>query len=65
MNVQTIPSVGDRIDEIRIRTAEIIDEDILLNENKLWAWREAGSVDEEVKREAKKIRAAIQAGRRE
>ncbi len=59
MNVQLIPTLGDRINEIRLKTAEIVNQDILPNENKLWAWREGG-VDEQTRREARELRLGIQ-----
>ncbi len=39
MNVQPIPTVSDRINEIRSLTATIVNKEILPNENALWAWR--------------------------
>ena len=39
MNVQRIPNVSDRINEIRALTATIVNKEILPNENMLWAWR--------------------------
>jgi acyl-CoA dehydrogenase len=39
MNVQPIPAVPDRVNEIRKLTAEIVNKEILPNENFLWAWR--------------------------
>ncbi len=38
MNVSPIPMVSDRINQIRLATAEIINKDILPNEDKLSAW---------------------------
>ena len=49
MNVQAIPNLDDRINEIRLKTAEIVNQDILPNENKIWAWRE-GDIDEQTRR---------------
>jgi len=39
MNVQPIPNVPERVNEIRHLTADIINKEILPNENFLWAWR--------------------------
>jgi acyl-CoA dehydrogenase len=39
MNVQSIPNVPERVNEIRRLTADIINKEILPNENFLWAWR--------------------------
>jgi acyl-CoA dehydrogenase len=60
MNVQPIPTLDGRINEIRLATAEIINRDILPNESKLWAFRREGGVDEEQKREAVELRRDIQ-----
>jgi len=42
MNCQPIATVDQRINEIRMRTAEIVNDDILPNENRLWAERHEG-----------------------
>jgi acyl-CoA dehydrogenase len=42
MNVQPIPTVSDRINEVRALTAQIVNREILPNENLLWA-RRAGA----------------------
>jgi Acyl-CoA dehydrogenases len=39
MNVQPIPTVSERINEIRALTAQIVNKEILPNENMLWAHR--------------------------
>ncbi len=39
MNVQPIPTISERINEIRLLTAQIVNKEILPNENLLWAWR--------------------------
>ncbi|MCJ7438047.1 MAG: acyl-CoA dehydrogenase family protein, partial [Acidimicrobiia bacterium] len=39
MNVQPIPTVSDRINEIRALTAQIVNKEILPNENLIWARR--------------------------
>ena len=44
MNVQPIPTMSERINEIRGLTAEIVNKEILPNENLLWAWRTNPSV---------------------
>jgi acyl-CoA dehydrogenase len=36
MNVKPIPTLDDRINDMRVRTAEIVNDDILPNEAKLW-----------------------------
>ena len=60
MNVQPIPTLDSRINEIRLATADIINSDVLPNESKLWAFRRDGSVDDETKREAVELRREIQ-----
>ena len=42
MNCQPIPTLDDRINYIRARTAEIVNDDILPNERRLWAERREG-----------------------
>ncbi len=42
MNVQPIPTVPERINEIRNLTATIINKEILPHENMLWTWRDGG-----------------------
>ena len=37
MNVQPIPTLSDRVNEIRLLTAAIVNQEILPNENQLWA----------------------------
>jgi acyl-CoA dehydrogenase len=42
MNIQAIPNVPERINDIRKVTADIVNKEILPNENILWAWRDGG-----------------------
>ena len=60
MNVQPIPNLNDRINEIRLHTAEIINKEILPNEKALWAWRDNGTVDETARAKARELRLEIQ-----
>ena len=46
MNVQPIPTVSERINEIRNLTATIVNKEILPHENVLWAWRDGGRFSE-------------------
>lgn len=39
MNVQAIPSLPDKVDQIRLLTAKIVNVEILPNENRLWRSR--------------------------
>jgi acyl-CoA dehydrogenase len=59
MNVNVIPTLDDRINEIRIKTAKIVNEDILPVEGKLWSFRAEGISDAE-RREIREIRVQIQ-----
>lgn len=42
MNCKPIPTLDERINDIRGRTAEIVNNDILPNEGRLWAARREG-----------------------
>ncbi len=42
MNCKPISTVDDRINDIRMRTAQIVNDDILPNESRLWASRREG-----------------------
>jgi acyl-CoA dehydrogenase len=61
MNIQPIPGVDDRINEIRMRTATIVNEDILPNEDRLWAYHRGAEVTDRQRREAAALREAIKA----
>ena len=58
MNVKPIPTLDERINDIRLRTAEIVNEDILPNEAALWGRardREAArELREEIKQKVRK-----------
>ena len=58
MNVQPIPGVSERINEIRLLTAEIVNKEILPNENELWVAR-SDDAPESAKQRAKELRGAI------
>jgi acyl-CoA dehydrogenase len=60
MNVQPIPALNDRVNQIRLLTAEIINKEILPNENRLWAWRTDGTIDEDRIAQARELRRNIQ-----
>jgi acyl-CoA dehydrogenase len=59
MNVQASATLSDKINQIRLLTAEIVNKEILPNENKLWRSRASGATDEE-RAEARSLRHAIQ-----
>ncbi len=61
MNVQAIPSLSDRVNQIRITTAKIVNNEILPNENKLWVFRREGGVSEKDRNESRELRHEIQA----
>ncbi len=61
MNVQAIATLPDRINQIRLSTAEIVNREILPNENRLWVWRRNdGTVDESDRAVAHELRHDIQ-----
>ncbi len=55
MNVKPVPTLDERINDIRMRTAEIINDDILPNERKLWRGRANGASDVE-RKESRELR---------
>ena len=61
MNIQPIPTVDDRINQIRLHTAEILNREILPNENRLWALHSGGQVAESDRQAARELRHDIQA----
>ena len=61
MNVQPIPTMSERINEIRALTAEIVNKEILPNENLLWASSTNPSVTESDLAAAKERREDIKA----
>ena len=65
MNVQPIPTLNERINEIRSSTAEIVNNEILPHENELWGWRSNGDVEEGGRAQARDRREQIKAKVRE
>ena len=65
MNVQPIPTLSERINEIRSSTAEIVNKEILPHENELWGWRSNGDVAEGGRAQARGLREQIKARVRE
>ncbi|MBK5221797.1 MAG: acyl-CoA dehydrogenase family protein [Acidimicrobiia bacterium] len=60
MNVQPIPTVSDRVNEIRKLTAEIVNREILPHENMIWADVRGGhNLTDDDRAEAKRLRANI------
>ena len=60
-NVQPIPTVVERINEIRQLTAMIVNKEILPHENQLWSWRTDGRLTESEVQEARDLREGIKA----
>ena len=61
MNVQPVANLPDRINQIRLLTAEIVNREILPHENQLWAWRRDGGYEESDREKARALRHEIQA----
>ena len=59
MNVKPIPTLSERTNEIRNLTADIVNNEILPNENTLWAWRTDGRLNDNARREARDLREGI------
>jgi acyl-CoA dehydrogenase len=55
MNVKPVPMLDERINDIRMRTAAIINDEILPNEGKLWRGRSNGATDVE-RKESRELR---------
>ena len=59
MSVEPIPTVSDRINEIRRLTARIVNDEILPNENMLWGWRSGQRFTEADREESRHLREHI------
>ena len=59
MNVRPIPTLDERMNDIRMRTAEIVNDYILPNESTLWNLRSDGEVSQHQRREALQLREEI------
>ena len=60
MNVQPIPTISERINDIRRVTADIVNKEILPHENELWAWRTDARYKEADIQHARDLRKGIQ-----
>ncbi|MEE2891047.1 MAG: acyl-CoA dehydrogenase family protein [Pseudomonadota bacterium] len=61
INVNPVPTLDSEINDIRMRTAEIVNSHILPNEQRLWAWRsDSANAPEIVRKEAGELRHEIQ-----
>ncbi len=59
MNVQPIPTLSERINEIRTLTASIVNQEILPHEGELWNWRSDESLHENGRAHARELREGI------
>src|SRR5512132_1060011 len=60
MNVQPIPTVSDRVNEVRALTARIVNREILPIENMLWAeMRDGAQLTEGDREQSRKLRAHV------
>jgi acyl-CoA dehydrogenase len=59
MNVQPIPTVSERINEIRHLTATIVNKEILPHENEIWVWRGDGRHTDADAQRARELREGI------
>ena len=61
MNVKPVPTLDDEVNEVRLGTAEIVNQEILPNENVLYGWRSDGGRPSETQvKEAREVRAHVQ-----
>lgn len=60
MNIQAIPNISDRVNQIRILTAEIINREILPNENRLWLFSREDYKESDIE-DSRALRHEIQA----
>jgi len=61
MNVQPVPTLNERINEVRSLTAQIVNKEILPNESILWAWRTDGRFQDSDVQQARHLREEIKA----
>ena len=59
MNVQPVPTLNERINEVRSLTAQIVNKEILPNESVLWAWRTDGRFQDSDVQQARHLREEI------
>ena len=61
MNVKPVPTLDDEVNEIRLGAAEIVNQNILPFEHKLWGWMSnSANAPNEVIEEAKELRHEVQ-----
>jgi acyl-CoA dehydrogenase len=61
MNVQPVPTLSERVNEVRSLTAQIVNKEILPNENYLWVWRSDGRFEDSDVQQASRLREGIKA----
>src|SRR5271165_2944275 len=61
INVTPVPALDDRINDIRLRTARIVNEEILPFEAELWAARRSADADESTRDRARARREQVKA----
>jgi acyl-CoA dehydrogenase len=61
MQVKPVPTLDERINDIRMRTADIVNNEILPNEDVLWAGRRGGEVTDAERRAAIEAREHVKA----
>ena len=59
INVQPVPSLDDHVNDIRLRTARIVNEDIVPNEDRLWLRGRSDEVPEADREAARQLRQAV------
>ena len=65
MNVSPVPTLDTEVNDIRLATAETVNEDILPAEDRLWGWMAQGArASKAAVDEARELRHGIQTCRR-
>jgi acyl-CoA dehydrogenase len=59
INVQPVSTLDDRVNGIRLRTADIINEEILPNEDRIWHYRRGGQASDSDRQQSRKLREDI------
>jgi acyl-CoA dehydrogenase len=59
LNVQPVPTLSERINEIRTLTAGIVNKEILPNENVLWGWQSSSKVTDADRAESAALREQV------
>src|SRR4051812_7340590 len=59
MNVKPVPTLDERINDIRMKTAEIVNTHILPNDHRLWPGRSGDEVDDQARNDAGELRREV------